>query len=201
MKLPLSPQLAWLLAMVASCGPSAAKLKTAQDARYRADPATLYAAVKAVTESSYKISSSEEGPLMLRTEARWYTPEGQVDTSRGNNIARLQDNSINFSVIVRLVKRDADSYTVNVEPVALRLHGLTSKAEPLDMKDPSVPGWVHGKVESLQLAIHDRLKEYAVTGATVPAMVPPPATPPPAAGSAAGSAAPESAPAAPTPAP
>lgn len=194
-KLSLSLQLAWLLAMVVSCGASAAEVKTAREARYKAVPATLYAAVRAATESRYTIAASDEAGLMLKTEPRWYTPEGQADTTHGDNIARLQNNSINFSVIVRLVKADPDSYTVNVEPVALRLHGLSSKPEPLDMKDPSVPGWVHGKVDSLQLAIHDRLQAYAVAGATVPAAVPP-APPPPA-----GSAAPATERAAPPPAP
>jgi len=103
-KLPSPLRLAWLLAILVSCAPSAAKVKAAREARYKADPATLYAAVKSVTESSYKIASSEDGAWLLRTEDRWYTPDGQADTARGDNVARLQDNSINFSVIVRLVK-------------------------------------------------------------------------------------------------
>jgi hypothetical protein len=198
-KLSSSLQLTWLLAVIVACGPSAAKLKTAREARYKADPATLYAAVKGVTQVDYQIASSDDSGFVLQTEPRWYTPDGQVDTTHGDNIARLQENSVNFSVVVRLVKADADSYTVSVEPVALRLRGLSSKPEPLDLKDPSAPGWVHGKVQSLQLGLYDRLQQYAVTGATVPAMVPP--APPPAAGSAAGSAAPESAPATPPPTP
>jgi hypothetical protein len=186
-----SLQLAWLVAVAVSCAPSTAKLKTAREARYKADPATLYAAVKGVTDVDYQIASSDDSGFVLRTAPTWYTPDGQADTKHGNNIARLQENSVNFSVVVRLVKADADSYTVSVEPVALRLSGLSSKPEPLDPKDPSAPGWVQGKVQSLELGIYDGLKQYAVTGATVPAMVPP--APPPAAGSAA----PESAPAAP----
>ena len=190
-----SLQLAWLIAVAVSCAPSAAKLKTAREARYKADPATLYAAVKGVTDVDYELASSDDSGFVLRTAPTWYTPDGQADTKHGDNIARLQENSVNFSVVVRLVKADADSYTVSVEPVALRLRGLSSKPEPLDLKDPSAPGWVRGKVDSLQLGIYDALKQYAVTGATVPAMVPP--APPPAAGSAA----PESAPAAPPPPP
>jgi hypothetical protein len=191
----------WLLlvvvaavAAIVSCGPSAAQVKTAREARYKGDPATLYAAVKAATESDYKIAVSDDAAFMLRTEGRWFTPDGQVDKTRGRDISRLQENSINFVAIVRLIKAD-DAYTVSVEPVAQRIRGLSSTPEPLDMKDPSVPGWVHGKVDSLQLAIHERLKGYAVAGASVPAMVPP--APPPSAGSAA----PEAAPSAPAPAP
>jgi hypothetical protein len=189
-------KLIWILAVlvvVVSCGASAAEIKTAREARYKADPATLYAAAKAETERGYKIAAADDAAFMLQTEPRWYTPEGQADAARGNNIARLQENSINFSVVVRLAKVDADSYKVIVDPVALRLRGLSSKPEPLDPKDPSAPGWVQGKLESLQLGIHERLKPYAISGATVPAMMPatpPPAAPPPAAPSPAGSAAP-----------
>jgi hypothetical protein len=149
--------------------------------------------VRAATESRHKLAASDDAALVLRTEGRWYTPEGQVDTAPGGNLARLQQNSINFSVLVRLVKGDTDSYTVSIEPIVLRMSGPSSQPEPLDMRDPSVPGWVHGKVDALQLDIHERLKAYAVSGASVPAMVPPapaPSTEP---------AAPESAPAVPSP--
>ncbi len=57
---------------------------------------------------------------------------------------------------VRLVKGDTDSYTVSVEPIALRMSGPSSQPEPLDLKDPSAPGWVHGKADALQLDIHER---------------------------------------------
>lgn len=194
-----------------SCGPSAGQVKTAREARYKGDPATLYAAVKAATESRHKIATSDEAALALQTEGRWYTPEGQVDTARGENLARLQQNSINFSVLVRLVKGDTDSYTVSVEPIALRMSGPSSQPEPLDLKDPSVPGWVHGKADSLQLDIHERLKPYAVSGASVPAMVPAAPAPAPSTDPAPAPAtdpapstdpaAPESAPAAPAPTP
>ena len=182
-----------------SCGPSATQVKTAREARYKGDPATLYAAVSAATERRHKLAASDEAALVLRTEGRWYTPEGQVDTAPGNNLARLQQNSINFSVLVRLVKGDTDSYTVSIEPIALRMSGPSSRPEPLDMKDPSVPGWVHGKVDALQLDIHERLKPYAVAGASVPAMVPPAPAPAPAPAPSTDSAAPEAGPAEPSP--
>jgi hypothetical protein len=186
---------------LASCAGSNANVKVAQDAHYKADPVTLFAGAKAAT-SDYKVVSSDDGAFTFQTEGVWYTPEGQVDRAPGQNIARLQDMSINFAVVVKVVKADADTYKVDVVPIALRKQGLVSKPETLDMNDASVPGWVHGKLESIQLAIYDKLKGYAATGATVPAVVPSGPTPPPAAGSAgsdAGSAAPEAAPAAPPP--
>jgi hypothetical protein len=149
-----------VLALVVACAPSAAELKTARATMYKAPPATLFATMKAVTEDSYKTAISDENALALKTEASWYTPEGQMDTMRGGNLARLQNTSINLSLLVRLVKADADSYTVSVEPIALRL-GLGSKPERVDPSDPSVPGWVTGKVESLQVSIYQALKRYA----------------------------------------
>jgi hypothetical protein len=174
--------LALSIAVLVSCGPSSATIKAAEQSRYRGEAATLFAAVKQVTESDYKTAAVDESALVIRTESRWYTPEGQVDTTTGNNVARLQDMSVNFGVVVRLVKADADTYTVTVEPVATRKQGLSSKPEPLDMNDPTAPGWIRGKVESLQVAIYDKLKSYAAAGgaSTTPAVVPPapPAAPP-----------------------
>jgi len=158
-----------VLALLVSCGASSAEVKTARDAKYKGAPATLFATMKAATEATYKILGSDEATLVLKTEPRWYTPEGQADTARGGNVARLQDNSINLSFVVALVTDD-DTYRVNVEPIILRHSTLTANPEKLQLGNPLVPGWVNGKVESLQLDLYGRLKGYAVTtGAPAPA--------------------------------
>jgi len=161
-----------LLVVAVACAPSQAELNTARATTYKAPPATLFGAMKATTGDSYTIAGADEAQLVVQTQATWYTPDGQVDTMVGDNLARLQDNSINFAVIVRLVKTTGDSYAVSVEPIALRLRGLGSKAERVDPSDPDVPGWVRGKVASLEMSLHRALKGYATTGTTVPAVAP-----------------------------
>ena len=129
--------------------------------------------MKAATERTYKIAKSDEAALGLETEPTWYTPEGAVDHTQGN-IARLQDNSINLALVVELVKADPGTYTLTVLPIVLRLHaGGSSIPERLELTDPSMPGWVKGKVDSLALEIYQALKQYAVaTHGTMPAASP-----------------------------
>ena len=158
-------QIAAALTFVASCGTSA-ELKVARDTTYKAPPATLFAAAKEVSEASYKTASSDENALRLQTEPLWYTPEGQLDTTTGNNIARLQEDSINLALVVAFNKADADTFKLDVSPIVFRKHGLSSKPDPVEPSDPSLPGWVGGKAAALQLKIHDRLTSYAT--ATVP---------------------------------
>jgi hypothetical protein len=156
MKAPLS------LLLLVACGASSAELKTAREANYEAEPAKLFQEVKAVTEHNYKIAGTDENTFTLRTAPRWYTPEGQGDASQGDNPSRLQDKSINLALVVALVKADSTSWQVKIEPIVLRKNELSSAPEQLQMSDPTVPGWVRGKIDSLQLEIHQRLKGYAV---------------------------------------
>jgi hypothetical protein len=181
-QLTLPLRLAALLAMLVSCGPSGQDIKVARETHYKGDPAALYAAMKGAIEDDYKVASSDEGAFVYKSVARWYTPDGQLDSTGGKNVASLQPDSVNLAVVVSLVK-DGDAFKVNVEPIALRLRGLSSNPEPMTMSDPGTPGWVHGKVESVEVKIYEKLKPFAVPtmaapGGAAPA-APPPAAPAP----------------------
>jgi hypothetical protein len=58
---------------------------------------------------------------------------------------------------------------VAIEPIILRIHPGNPKPDELQLGDISLPGWVQGKVDGAELAIHQGLKGHAV--ATVPAAV------------------------------
>jgi hypothetical protein len=149
------------VAFVLGCGPSSAEVKMAQDASYSGDPAAMYAAAKsAATNARLELATSDDAALKFTTAPIWYTPEGQMDTTTGNNISRLQEDSINMSWGVQLVKT-GDAYKVSITPVVLRKHGLTSLPETMDPTDPAIPGWAGGKTDKLALDIHDALKPYA----------------------------------------
>jgi hypothetical protein len=168
------------LALIASCGSSSAELKTARDTSYKAPPATLFAAAKAATEAAhYNVKLEDPDAMKLETDPKWYTPDGQLDASVGNNISQYQQDSINLGFVVQLPKSGADSYKLSVSRIVLRKHGLSSNPETMDPEDPAVPPWVAGKASALELGIHDALKPYAVGGTTSGTMpVPaPPATP------------------------
>jgi hypothetical protein len=149
------------VAFVLGCGPSSAEVKMAQDASYSGDPAAMYAAAKsAATNAHFELASTDDGALKFSTQPTWYTPEGQMDTTTGNNISRLQEDSINISWDVQLVKA-GDAYKVSIAPVVRRKHGLSSNPETMEPTDPALPGWTGGKTDKLALDIHDALKQYA----------------------------------------
>ena len=88
--------------------------------------------------------------------------------------------SIRMTLVVRLLP-DGDNWIVHVEPSMLRRLSGNPKPEVVDPKDPSVPGWVNGQVDTLQFEIHQALAQYQVKapgGAMAPA--PAPASPTPA---------------------
>jgi len=172
------------LALAASCGPSSAELKTARDTTYKGPPAALFAGAKAAIDTQhYKIKLEDPDGLKLVTEPIWYTPDGTADIgSVGNNISQYQQDSINLGFVVELPKSGADSYKLSVTRIVLRKHGLSSNPETMDPEDPAVPPWVAGKGSTLEIALHDALKAYAVggtsTSGTMPVAAPAPAPAP-----------------------
>lgn len=188
-----------LLALLVACGGSSAQLKTARDARYSAPEATLLSEVKGVVEKNYQIVLEDPATRTIKTRPVWHRPEGPIDQAPGNNPARLNEGSINLSFIVSIPQVDG-AYRVNIEPIILRKEAISSAPQPLTLDNALVPGWVHGKLEALELALHDRLKSYAASGAPAPRPAEPAPMPPAAeqdAGSAAGSAVESSPPSAP----
>ena len=168
-------KLALLLALIA-CGGTSSQVKTAREARYTAPEATLFNEVKAVVGKDYPIVLEDPNTLTLKTQQRWHTPEGPLDTAPGDNAARLNEGSINLSFVVSINKVEG-GHRVKVEPVILRKDAISSAPEKLSPENALVPGWVHGRIDSLEIAIHDRLKTY--TGAGAPAAPAPAVTEPP----------------------
>ena len=190
-------------AVMAACGPSNAELNSARATTYKGPASTLFAAAKdGLTANHYDIRETDEGNLRLQTQPIWFTPEGQIDATTGENISRLQEDSIHLTYQVQFTKADGDTWRLSVVPLIGRKHGLTSLPETVDKDDPSLPGWVAGKTRSLELDLRDRLKPYAAptTNGTMPAAAPAPAPAAPAPAPAPAPATPEPAPApAPTP--
>lgn len=182
-----------LLAAIAlvACGPSSKEVAGAKTARYKGDKLQLFAAVKGVVESKYKLTKSDETTLGMQTEGKWYSPEGMVITreggtgeksrdmgggmSRTDQDSQFPDNSINLVLVVGLLP-DGDAWVVKVTPVMHRFRAGSPKPEPVKENDASVPGWATGKVDQLALDIHQALEKYQVKGVpqTVPSGPPPP---------------------------
>ncbi len=145
------------IAFALGCGGSSG----ARDTLYKAPPATLFSVAKSATEAEhYQIIKADEGASHFETADIWYTPDGQIDTATGNNVARLQNDSVNIAFAVD-VKPVGDGARVIVTPSVHRKHGLSSLPETIDPEDPVLPGWVMGKTNALQTKIHDALAQYA----------------------------------------
>jgi hypothetical protein len=154
-----------------ACGPSSKEVATAKSARYQGDKLELFAHVKSATEAKYKLTKSDETSLGMQTEARWFSTEGLAVTPRGDDMRDVPDKSINIALVVTMLP-DGEAWIVKVTPVMARYNQGIPKPEPLKENDPSLPGWVQGKVDELSLDIHKELSKYEVK--TVPGVMPAP---------------------------
>jgi hypothetical protein len=170
---------AMILGLVA-CGPSNKEIAMAKQARYQGDKSVLFNATKAAVESKHKILQADEAALGLQTVARWYTQDGMVTRGTDENFGDVPTNSVRLSLIVRLLP-DGDKWIVDVEPQMFRKIAESPQPQPLDAKDPSVPGWARGQVDNLQFEIYQALKPYEVKalGGLAPAPEAAPAAPSP----------------------
>lgn len=157
-----------------ACGPSNKEIAMAKQARYQGDKSVLFNATKAAVEAKHKILQADEAALGMQTVARWFTQDGMVTRGTDENFGDVPTNSVRVSLIVRLLP-DGDKWVVDVEPQMFRKIAESPQPQPLDAKDPSVPGWAHGQVDSLQFAIYEALKPYEVKapGGLAPASEPP----------------------------
>jgi hypothetical protein len=195
MKNMIVSALAMAVVLVA-CGPSSKELATVRQARYTGDKAQLFTAAKGAVEAKYKIQKADDATLGMQTEGRWYSPEGQGISADTSDARSIPNRSINVALVVLLIA-EGDAYAVSVKPLLARFSKGQPRPEPLDPADPSVPGWVSGKVDQLQFDVHAALAQWEVKqpGGVAPAPAPAPATAPAAPDPAAGSAAPAPAPA------
>ena len=156
-----------VVAVLAACGPSGKQVAGAKTAHYRGDQLVLFAAANSATEARYKHASSDETTLRVVTEGRWYSPEGLGLTATMDNLGNVPDRSIFLALTLQLMTA-GDALVVAVSPTILRYHQGRPNPDRLASDDPSLPGWVGGKLDQLQLAVHEALRPYEVqtAGAT-----------------------------------
>ncbi len=157
-------------APLAACGPSGKQVTTAKQARYQGDRQQLFAVIKQTVAESYKIQKVDDAAYGLQTEGRWYNPEGQAVSSPMGDARDVPDQSLNIALVVELLP-EGERHIVSVKPVIARHIKGQPNPQPVEATDPSLPGWVHGKGDNLQVALHDALKqdEVQVAGGAAPA--------------------------------
>src|SRR4051812_37110843 len=150
-----------LLAVIAACGPSSAEIRTAQTATYRAPSAELYQLALEAAAQDYKIGETNPQEGLFSTAAQWYSPEGGRQSNGAGDFVQLDDRSVNLHLIVEIVELDDHVAAIRVTPKTFQHISGSPQPRELMADDPNLPGWVHGRVDSLQLAIYNRAKKYA----------------------------------------
>jgi hypothetical protein len=160
-------------AFVVACGPSTKQVKSAQTARYKASVETIFTIAEETAKESHAIKESDAARGAFITEAKWYTPEGGVENA-GVEAQKLADNSLQIAMLVRVVP-DGDAVKVEVVPLVMRYRLGQTQLEKVEAEDASLPGWVGGKAEALQLSIHEKAKVHSADSGAGSAAAPAPA--------------------------
>lgn len=150
-----------LVAAIAACGPSSAEIRTAQTATYKTSPEVLFGIAEQTAQEDYKIGEVDEKQLMFATQPQWYSPEGGRQSVGAGDFVQLDDRSINLTLVVEVVEMDMGNQAVKVTPKTFQHLSGSPQPRELAADDPNLPGWVHGRADSLQLAIYEHAKQYA----------------------------------------
>jgi hypothetical protein len=153
--------------LAGACGPSAAQLARARNARYQGDPAAMLQAVQGAVAAHYKIEGVDPNEHQLVTENKIFSEDGAVENAGSGGAVQMSDRSIVLQYVVSLVAAD-DAFAIQIEPHIQRAYTDRSNTDELEPDDPSVPGWVHGRTDELSAAIHDGLASYEVKAPPAP---------------------------------
>lgn len=152
-----------MVTMVA-CGPSAAEIKTAKSASYTGNASEIFDGVMAAVSESYQVGDAKRDgqEYMLVTVPQWYSAEGGRESAGAGDMVQVRGGSVQVRFVVDLVPTDASHFAVTVTPKTFQVVSGSPQPRELTPDDPNLPGWVHGRVDTLHLAIHKRLQNYTV---------------------------------------
>ena len=149
--------------LLVGCGASSAEVKAAKTANYTGEPDEMFKIVVDTTGETYKVADAgkTDDGYALSTVPQWYTPEGGRQSAGSEGYVSIGAGSIRLEMIVEMVPTESRRYLVSVTPRTFQ--HVSGSPQPRELKpdDPYLPGWVSGRVDSLYVAIHNRLQNYA----------------------------------------
>ncbi|MBE7450708.1 MAG: hypothetical protein HS111_17970 [Kofleriaceae bacterium] len=155
-----------LAALVSLVGCGGGQTKAARTARYRAEATVVFAAVIQAVGVKNKVERADAPSGVVLTVPRWFRPQGTYSMADATGEQyMLEDGSILLRHEIRVVGGDGE-YKVEVIPHIAQMRSGYAQPIPLKPDDLAVPGWVHGRTDSLYLEIYERLKEYEVKPGT-----------------------------------
>jgi hypothetical protein len=158
------------IVLVAACGPSAAELKTAKTAEYAASPQDLLELAVQAASETYKIGEVDRTSFSFSTQPQFYSATGERESPGVDGYVNLRPKSVQVAFNVQVQPTDEHHATIQVTPKTFQTIAGSPKPRELTPDDPNLPGWVHGRVDSLSMAIYQRAKQYVIAapGQTAP---------------------------------
>ena len=150
-----------MVAAAAACGPSTAEVRTAKNAQYATTPDTLFGIALQVAQNDYKIGETDPQQAQFITEPQFYSAEGMRQSPGAGGYVNMSDGTVQLSLIVEIIPTDGKQIVV-VTPKTFQTVTGSPKPRELAPDDPNLPGWVHGRVDALSVAIYKAAKQHAV---------------------------------------
>lgn len=160
-----------LALLLAACGgPSTGTVQQARAAHYTVRAQAAFdQAIQGAQDQKWQIDEADPQQLGFRTNAKWFEPDGtSEDRSTEDDAAWVTDGSILLAFVVYVRGTDGDCW-VEIKPLVYEKVGGSPQPRQLTIDDPSMPGWVHGKLDNLTVSIHERLKAHMVGAPAAPA--------------------------------
>jgi hypothetical protein len=150
------------MVVLAACGASSAQIGAAKAAKYAAPPPTIFELAKEAAAESYKIAEVDAATNRFVTELQFYNKEGGRQSAGAEGFVNLSAGSIGLELLVEVVPVEGltERVAVVITPRVLEVVSFSPKPRTLAPDDPSMPGWVHGRVDALAAAIYERAKQY-----------------------------------------
>ena|SRR6185312_13116119 len=150
---------------IAACAPSDAEIRSAKTTMYYGNSSQiLELAEQGAMDENYKIGTVDDGHLSFETVGRFYSPTGDLQSEGAEGYVKVDNHSVKVSFIVEIDQLANNRYRVEVKPRTWQYLAGSPQMRELDPSDPSLPPWVLGRADHLQLAIHDRLQGMVAPG-------------------------------------
>jgi uncharacterized lipoprotein len=146
---------------LSACAPSLTQVREARDARYAADYAEVWAAVRDVVAAHYgQPKQADEGTGILVTEWKLITrkAEGQVRGTVSQD--GLAHGGEYFQARILIVP-GGPPWRIVVQGEGAEHKRDFSMLVPYKRNHEEEPAWVQGRIDKLQLQIHERLEKRA----------------------------------------
>jgi hypothetical protein len=169
------PIIAALSLLAASCGANAAEVRAARRSLYDTDFAVVYAATLDVVRELYP--NLAEDPARGKIVTAWHEVKFARTDTDDRKSTQVADQALGNTAPRGGLsaspsegwKRQFVRFDVTVaggRPWRVRVVGKAQEASPgqipVDLRGVTTPPWLPGRTENLTVAIHKRLKKYAV---------------------------------------